>query len=130
MTAKKQPIESVDKPAAAAGPPSIAETIAGYRETEAFRRVISAVVDDHVSLFLTGDAGTGKSTLLRRLIEESRARGRRVAVLAPTGCAAVNVGGQTIHSFFGIPPPVCYAARDNHFTQPADAPRSRHPNYR
>ena len=104
MTAKKQPIESVDKPAAAAGPSSIAETIAGYRETEAFQRVISAVVDDHVSMFLTGDAGTGKSTLLRRLIEESRARGRRVAVLAPTGCAAVNVGGQTIHSFFGIPP--------------------------
>lgn len=104
MTAKKPATEPVDKPAAAADPPSVAETIAGYRETEAFQRVISAVVNDRVSLFLTGDAGTGKSTLLRRLIEESRARGRRVAVLAPTGCAAVNVGGQTIHSFFSIPP--------------------------
>jgi ATP-dependent exoDNAse (exonuclease V) alpha subunit len=52
-------------------------------------------------LFITGRAGTGKSTLLRamrELIEEE------IAVLAPTGLAAVNVGGQTIHSFFGFPP--------------------------
>ena len=52
-------------------------------------------------LFVTGRAGTGKSTLLRTLrdslMEES-------VVLAPTGLAAVNVGGQTIHSFFGLPP--------------------------
>jgi ATP-dependent DNA helicase PIF1 len=52
-------------------------------------------------LFVTGRAGTGKSTLLvglkTLLIEEA-------VVLAPTGLAAVNVGGQTIHSFFGFPP--------------------------
>ncbi|MCB1547667.1 MAG: AAA family ATPase [Hyphomicrobiaceae bacterium] len=52
-------------------------------------------------LFVTGRAGTGKSTLLR-CIRESLGPG--VAVLAPTGLAAVNVGGQTIHSFFGLPP--------------------------
>jgi len=52
-------------------------------------------------LFVTGRAGTGKSTLLkamRELIAEE------MVVLAPTGLAAVNVGGQTIHSFFGMPP--------------------------
>src|SRR5689334_6010470 len=52
-------------------------------------------------LFVTGRAGTGKSTLLtclRELITDE------MAVLAPTGLAAVNVGGQTIHSFFGFPP--------------------------
>lgn len=104
MNAEPTAAEPGQKPAAAAAPTSVADTIAGYRETPAFTKVISAVVDDRVSLFLTGDAGTGKSTLLRRLLEESRARDRCVAVLAPTGCAAVNVGGQTIHSFFSIPP--------------------------
>jgi ATP-dependent exoDNAse (exonuclease V) alpha subunit len=52
-------------------------------------------------LFVTGRAGTGKSTLLkclRDIMED------RMAVVAPTGLAAVNVGGQTIHSFFGLPP--------------------------
>ena len=104
MTFKKTTAEPIDKLTEGAAPPSVAVTIAGYRETPAFKRVISAVVEDRDSVFLTGDAGTGKSTLLRRLLEESQSRGRRVAVLAPTGCAAVNVGGQTIHSFFGIPP--------------------------
>lgn len=104
MTPKKHETEPATESSEAATPLSVAESIADYRETTEFKRVISAVVDERVSLFLTGDAGTGKSTLLRRLIEESRARGRCVAVLAPTGCAAVNVGGQTIHSFFGIPP--------------------------
>lgn len=104
MTAEPSAAEPGKKPVVAAERSSVADTIAGYRETSAFTKVISAVVDDRVSLFLTGDAGTGKSTLLRRLLEESRARDRCVAVLAPTGCAAVNVGGQTIHSFFSIPP--------------------------
>jgi len=56
---------------------------------------------DHI--FLTGKAGTGKSTLL----EYWRARtGQNIAVLAPTGVAALNVRGQTIHSFFGFRPGV------------------------
>jgi ATP-dependent DNA helicase PIF1 len=53
------------------------------------------------NLFLTGRAGTGKTTLLRKLIA---AEGDRTVVLAPTGLAAVNVGGQTIHSFFNFAP--------------------------
>ncbi len=52
-------------------------------------------------LFVTGRAGTGKSTLLRRLKDRE---GRNCAVVAPTGLAAVNAGGQTIHSFFKFPP--------------------------
>lgn len=55
------------------------------------------------SLFLTGAAGTGKSFALRRIITalEARAPGT-TAVTAPTGVAAVNVGGTTIHSFAGV----------------------------
>jgi ATP-dependent DNA helicase PIF1 len=52
-------------------------------------------------LFVTGRAGTGKSTLLTCLKELVT---DEMVVLAPTGLAAVNVGGQTIHSFFGFPP--------------------------
>ena len=55
--------------------------------------------DDHY--FITGRAGTGKSTLLQLFRKTSR---KRIAVLAPTGIAALNVHGQTIHSFFGFPP--------------------------
>jgi hypothetical protein len=50
---------------------------------------------------VTGRAGTGKSTLLTSLREMVT---EEMVVLAPTGLAAVNVGGQTIHSFFGLPP--------------------------
>ncbi len=54
----------------------------------------------HQSIFLTGKAGTGKSTFLRYITTHTR---KKHIVLAPTGIAAVNVGGQTIHSFFRIP---------------------------
>lgn len=52
------------------------------------------------SLFLTGKAGTGKTTFLHRLRSQS---GKRMVVLAPTGIAAINAGGMTIHSFFQLP---------------------------
>jgi hypothetical protein len=50
--------------------------------------------------FVTGKGGTGKTTLLRRLAERTQ---KNVAVVAPTGIAAVNAGGVTIHSMFGLP---------------------------
>ena len=53
------------------------------------------------NLFITGRAGTGKSTLLQIF---RRSTNKNVVVLAPTGVAALNVGGQTIHSLFGFPP--------------------------
>ena len=53
------------------------------------------------NLFLTGRAGTGKTTLLRRFLSEA---GDKAVIVAPTGVAAMNAGGQTIHSFFKLPP--------------------------
>ncbi len=53
-----------------------------------------------VNLFLTGRAGTGKTTFLRRLVQDAP---KRMIVLAPTGIAAINAGGMTIHSFFQLP---------------------------
>jgi hypothetical protein len=52
------------------------------------------------SIFLTGKAGTGKTTFLKRVVEESK---KRIIVVAPTGVAAINAGGMTIHSFFQLP---------------------------
>jgi ATP-dependent DNA helicase PIF1 len=69
--------------------------------TSEYQAALSFLRAGEGHLFVTGRAGTGKSTLLRALrgqIEED------FVVLAPTGLAAVNVGGQTIHSFFGLPP--------------------------
>lgn len=52
------------------------------------------------NLFLTGKAGTGKTTFLKELKVKSP---KRMVVLAPTGIAAINAGGVTIHSFFQLP---------------------------
>ncbi len=51
-------------------------------------------------LFITGKAGTGKTTFLRKLREQTP---KNMAVVAPTGVAAINAGGMTIHSFFQLP---------------------------
>ena len=53
-----------------------------------------------VNVFLTGKAGTGKTTFLRELKQRSP---KRMVVVAPTGVAAINAGGVTIHSFFQLP---------------------------
>ncbi len=52
------------------------------------------------SLFLTGKAGTGKSTFLRYVAQHTK---KKLVILAPTGIAAINAGGQTLHSFFKLP---------------------------
>ncbi len=52
------------------------------------------------SLFLTGKAGTGKSTFLRYVAEHTK---KKYVILAPTGIAAINAGGSTLHSFFRLP---------------------------
>lgn len=57
------------------------------------------IEDTGANLFLTGKAGTGKTTFLKRLRETS---GKRMIVLAPTGVAAINAEGVTIHSFFQL----------------------------
>lgn len=55
------------------------------------------------NIFVTGRAGTGKSTLLGYIRENTT---KKIVVLAPTGVAALNVSGQTIHSFFGFKPDI------------------------
>lgn len=58
------------------------------------------IEDTNVSVFLTGKAGTGKTTFLHTLKQHSP---KRMVVVAPTGIAAINAGGITIHSFFQLP---------------------------
>lgn len=57
-----------------------------------------------VNIFLTGKAGTGKSFIVKRAIESLKKIGKQVVALAPTGIAATNIEGQTIHSFFNVQP--------------------------
>jgi len=55
------------------------------------------------SVFISGAAGTGKSFVLKFIIQTLQERGtKKIGVCAPTGVAAINVGGSTLHSFFGI----------------------------
>ena len=65
-----------------------------------FQNALQIVEYTRHSLFLTGKAGTGKSTFLRYICANTR---KKHVVLAPTGIAAINVGGATLHSFFKIP---------------------------
>jgi hypothetical protein len=58
------------------------------------------VRNTHKNIFLTGKAGTGKTTFLHQVKQESP---KRMVVVAPTGVAAINAGGMTIHSFFQLP---------------------------
>jgi ATP-dependent exoDNAse (exonuclease V) alpha subunit len=69
--------------------------------TDNFRAILRELEQGHDNYLITGKAGTGKSTLLR-LFAKTTAKNH--VVLAPTGVAALNAGGQTIHSFFGFPP--------------------------
>jgi hypothetical protein len=58
--------------------------------------------DQRSNVFITGAAGTGKSHVLKYIIQELRKNKSKFGVCAPTGVAAINVGGSTLHSFFGI----------------------------
>jgi hypothetical protein len=71
------------------------------------------------SIFITGRAGTGKSTLLTYLREEVLKD--TFIVVAPTGVAAINVGGSTIHKFFGFLPDITF----EHIESPEYHPRSQ-----
>ncbi|MDQ4138179.1 MAG: AAA family ATPase, partial [Actinomycetota bacterium] len=62
--------------------------------------VFAAIENTREHVFVTGRAGTGKSTLLNHLSWQSS---KQIAICAPTGVAALNVGGQTIHSLFRLP---------------------------
>ncbi len=73
----------------------------GLEPSVDFDRALALIEGGDQHVFVTGRAGTGKTTLLQLLRDETP---RNVAVVAPTGLAAIHVGGQTIHSFFRLPP--------------------------
>ncbi len=65
-----------------------------------FQDALNLIKYTHQSVFLTGKAGTGKSTFMRYICKQTK---KKHVVLAPTGIAAINAGGSTIHSFFKLP---------------------------
>ncbi|WP_413854227.1 ATP-dependent DNA helicase [Candidatus Ruminimicrobium bovinum] len=67
------------------------------KEQESARKIILETNDN---IFITGKAGTGKTTFLRQIIKELSAKRKKYVVLAPTGVAAINAEGSTIHRFF------------------------------
>ena len=71
--------------------------------TPEFLESLERLEEGKEHLFITGRAGTGKSTLLEYFRDHTK---KNVVVLAPTGVAALNVKGQTIHSFFGFKPDI------------------------
>lgn len=85
----------------------------GLTPTDEYQAALDFIENDDGHLFVTGRAGTGKSTLLRAIRDMLP---NEMVILAPTGLAAVNIGGQTIHSFFGLPP---------RLIRPEDIKRSR-----
>lgn len=65
-----------------------------------FQNALKLIQYTRQSVFLTGKAGTGKSTFLKYVCQNTR---KKYVVLAPTGIAAINAGGSTLHSFFKLP---------------------------
>jgi Cdc6-like AAA superfamily ATPase len=70
------------------------------QDNEMFKLATSLVNESNSNIFLTGKAGTGKTTFLKYIKENCV---KQIAVTAPTGVAAINAGGATIHSFFQLP---------------------------
>lgn len=88
-------VKSAHVPAAIGFPP-------GFELNAEFVAALEAIKSGVPLVFVTGQAGTGKSTLID--IVQRTFAGKNVVVVVPTGIAALNVGGQTIHSFFKLPP--------------------------
>ncbi len=75
--------------------------IAKIELNQQFKQALKIMENTSKNVFVTGKAGTGKSTLLEYFRSTTK---KKVVVLAPTGVAAINVAGQTVHSFFGFKP--------------------------
>ena len=69
-------------------------------ENPEFQNALRLIQYTRQSVFLTGKAGTGKSTFLKHICSVTK---KKYVVLAPTGIAAINAGGSTLHSFFKLP---------------------------
>ena len=72
-----------------------------FERNKEFTKIYEDMENTSYNLFITGKAGTGKSTLLQYFKENTK---KDYVVLAPTGVSAIKIGGETIHSFFQIPP--------------------------
>lgn len=70
------------------------------QEIDIYRVVEDYIKNTHRSIFVTGKAGSGKTTLLQKLQKDST---KQIVVAAPTGVAAINAGGTTLHSLFQLP---------------------------
>ncbi|MCF7815879.1 MAG: AAA family ATPase [Candidatus Pacebacteria bacterium] len=79
------------------------EDISNIDLSDEQKKVFEILETTSSTVYITGKAGTGKSVLLQYFTEHTQ---KSVAVVAPTGVAALNVGGQTIHSFFKLAPEV------------------------
>ncbi|RPI07125.1 MAG: AAA family ATPase [Ignavibacteriae bacterium] len=73
---------------------------ADFQLTREFSETFDRVEQSEHHFYITGNAGTGKSTLLQYFKEKTK---KKTVVLAPTGIAAINIGGSTLHSFFRFP---------------------------
>jgi ATP-dependent DNA helicase PIF1 len=75
-----------------------------FTKNSTAKKILSKLSNSKDNLYITGEAGTGKTTLIQEFITKST---KNIVVLAPTGMAAINIGGQTIHSFceFNLDPP-------------------------
>lgn len=71
-----------------------------FELSQDFAACFKAIEESHKNIYVTGEAGTGKSTFLKYFRLNTK---KKVVVLAPTGIAAINVSGQTVHSFFRLP---------------------------
>ena len=69
-------------------------------QNKEFQDALNLIQYTRQSVFLTGKAGTGKSTFLKYICANTK---KKHVVLAPTGIAAINAGGSTLHSFFKLP---------------------------
>lgn len=112
FTTTEEPFVGVEEPTSAYGRVHNEEMNLAWR----------FISETNTSVFLTGKAGTGKTTFLRKLRELTP---KRMVVLAPTGVAAINAQGQTIHSFFQLPlgplvPGADAAERNKHYRMSQD----------
>ena len=89
--------------------------IAKVELNDDFKRALKLMEDGRKDVFITGRAGTGKSTLLNYFRKTTK---KPIVVLAPTGVAALNIEGQTIHSFFRFRPDITPSQVEK-YTEPA-----------
>ncbi len=76
-------------------------------------KILSSVLQSNRNIFITGEAGTGKSFLIDTIQIALQEQGKQVVLCAPTGIAAENIGGVTIHSLFGLTAELCITEKTN-----------------